>query len=311
MLTTDASGSVNQHLQYLPFGEDFISQRNSTWATPYTFSGKEKDSETGYSYFGARYYDSDLSLFLSVDAMASKYPSLSPYNYCGNNPVNLVDLDGNSFGPPDPFRKCSIFKSSAIGNLYRQIVHSLHIPRINLSTKTNTTYQISTDPILSTAIKEPSAGIGINNFIIQVNPPAGTSQISIDYNTYHEPDNIIVRDPSDNSKIAETGNVGENITKGSSIGSIILPLNTNQISISVIPQLDADGQSSTKYNVNLVFSAPSVYQKTTTKFLGIPIRSKYSRLGGLLEQRIMARNSDKNTYNDVPISDEYKNKTKK
>ena len=58
-------------------------------------TGKEKDSETGYCHFGARYYDSDLSgLFLSVDPMADKYPSLSPYNYCAGNPVKLVDPDG-------------------------------------------------------------------------------------------------------------------------------------------------------------------------------------------------------------------------
>ena len=57
-------------------------------------SGKEKDSETGYYYFGARYYNSDLSLWLSVDPMADKYPSLSPYNYCAWNPMKLVDPDG-------------------------------------------------------------------------------------------------------------------------------------------------------------------------------------------------------------------------
>ncbi len=59
-----------------------------------SFSGKEKDSETGYYYFGARYYNSDLSLWLSVDPMADKYPSLSPYNYCAWNPMKLVDPDG-------------------------------------------------------------------------------------------------------------------------------------------------------------------------------------------------------------------------
>ena len=60
-----------------------------------TFTGKEKDEETGYSYFGARYYDSDLSgLFLSVDPMADKYPRISPYAYCAWNPVKLVDPDG-------------------------------------------------------------------------------------------------------------------------------------------------------------------------------------------------------------------------
>jgi RHS repeat-associated protein len=40
----------------------------------YTFSAKEKDTETGLSYFGSRYYSSDLSIWLSVDPMASKYP---------------------------------------------------------------------------------------------------------------------------------------------------------------------------------------------------------------------------------------------
>ena len=60
----------------------------------YTFSAKEKDAETGLSYFGSRYYSSDLSLWLSVDPMSDKYPSLSPYVYCADNPVKLVDPNG-------------------------------------------------------------------------------------------------------------------------------------------------------------------------------------------------------------------------
>ena len=60
----------------------------------HTFSSKERDAETGLSYFGARYYNSDLSIWLSVDPMASKYPSLSPYTYCAENPVKLVDPNG-------------------------------------------------------------------------------------------------------------------------------------------------------------------------------------------------------------------------
>ena len=62
---------------------------------PRTFTGKERDSETGFSYFGARYYDSDLMTgWLSVDPLADKYPGLSPYAYCAWNPVRLVDPDG-------------------------------------------------------------------------------------------------------------------------------------------------------------------------------------------------------------------------
>ena len=60
----------------------------------HTFSAKERDLETGLSYFGARYYSSDLSIWLSVDPMSDKYPSTSPYAYCRNNPIRLVDPNG-------------------------------------------------------------------------------------------------------------------------------------------------------------------------------------------------------------------------
>jgi RHS repeat-associated protein len=60
-----------------------------------SFTGKEKDEETGYGYFGARYMDHELTtMWLSVDPMADKYPSISPYAYCAWNPVKLVDPDG-------------------------------------------------------------------------------------------------------------------------------------------------------------------------------------------------------------------------
>ena len=69
---------------------------------PVTFTGKERDAETGYSYFGARYYDSDLSgLFLSVDPMADKYPGISPYAYCAWNPLKMTDPDGRDWYETD------------------------------------------------------------------------------------------------------------------------------------------------------------------------------------------------------------------
>ena len=65
----------------------------------FAFSGKEKDHETGLSYFGARYYDADLTTgWLSVDPMSDKYPGISPYAYCAWNPVRLVDPDGRIAG---------------------------------------------------------------------------------------------------------------------------------------------------------------------------------------------------------------------
>ena len=60
-----------------------------------SFTGKERDEETGYGYFGARYMDHELmTMWLSVDPMADKYPGISPYAYCAWNPVKLVDPNG-------------------------------------------------------------------------------------------------------------------------------------------------------------------------------------------------------------------------
>jgi RHS repeat-associated protein len=92
---TDGDGVPVQHLQYLPFGEPFVDQHPAGYQERYTFTGKERDEETGYGYFGARYMDHELmTMWLSVDPMADKYPSVSPYNYCMWNPVKLVDPDG-------------------------------------------------------------------------------------------------------------------------------------------------------------------------------------------------------------------------
>ena len=67
-----------------------------------SFTGKERDSETGFSYFGARYYDSDLMTGrLSVNPMADKYPGLSPYAYCGGKPIRLVNPDGEDWYESD------------------------------------------------------------------------------------------------------------------------------------------------------------------------------------------------------------------
>lgn len=62
---------------------------------PFVFNGKKKDYESGFHYYGARYYWSEvLTGWLSVDPMADKYPSISPYAYCAWNSVKLVDPDG-------------------------------------------------------------------------------------------------------------------------------------------------------------------------------------------------------------------------
>ena len=100
---TDTNGMGYQHLQYMPWGEQFIDRRvsNNGYEARYTFSGKELDQETSFSYFGSRYYSNLFSIWLSVDPMSDKYPSTSPYAYCANNPVRLVDPNGEDIVPTD------------------------------------------------------------------------------------------------------------------------------------------------------------------------------------------------------------------
>ena len=94
---TDLDGEVVQHIEYVPFGEVFIEERNNTWNTPYLFNAKEFDKETGLYYYGARYYEPKLSLWLSVDPLAEEYTGISGYVFCAEKPIRFVDIDGRWF----------------------------------------------------------------------------------------------------------------------------------------------------------------------------------------------------------------------
>jgi RHS repeat-associated protein len=98
---TDAGGYVYQYLFYSPFGESLYSQHAQTgeYNTPHRFNAKELDVETGNYYYGARYYNPRVSVWLSVDPLAHKGPNLTPYAFTHYNPIVLVDPDGKWPGP--------------------------------------------------------------------------------------------------------------------------------------------------------------------------------------------------------------------
>ena len=85
---TCAREYANEHLQFRPHS-----------------TGKERDSESGNDYFGARYYASSMGRWLSPDWSAKVEPvpyakmdnpqSLNLYAYVGNNPLSRVDRDGH------------------------------------------------------------------------------------------------------------------------------------------------------------------------------------------------------------------------
>ena len=91
---TDGSGVAIQHLEYMAFGEVFVDQRRTGFGTPYKFNAKELDCESGYYYYGARYYDPRMARFLSVDPVAGDMPSLTSYHYVHNTPLRYTDPRG-------------------------------------------------------------------------------------------------------------------------------------------------------------------------------------------------------------------------
>lgn len=90
---TDEGGEVHQHVEYFPYGGTFAEERTGK-ETSYLFNGKELDDESGFYYYGSRYYDPRVSFWLSVDPKADEFEGYSPYVYTLGNPVILVDPDG-------------------------------------------------------------------------------------------------------------------------------------------------------------------------------------------------------------------------
>ncbi|MGK6343471.1 SpvB/TcaC N-terminal domain-containing protein [Chryseobacterium sp. DT-3] len=100
---TGADGEVTQNIEYFPSGETFVENHRNSNYSPYKFNGKELDAETGYYYYGARYYNPRVSLWLNVDPLAEQ--TMEPYIYCGNHPINYIDPDGNFRLPANATRE--------------------------------------------------------------------------------------------------------------------------------------------------------------------------------------------------------------
>jgi RHS repeat-associated protein len=107
---TDASGVIEQTCQSLPFGDNLNCSLSTTAPTEHNFTGKERDTESGLDYFGARYYTSSFGRWISPDwsSQPDEVPysvfadpqSLNLYQFVRNNPLSNRDADGHDC-PPD------------------------------------------------------------------------------------------------------------------------------------------------------------------------------------------------------------------
>ena len=113
---TNGSGNFHEHVEYFPYGETWVEERVAGGENlPHKFTGKELDPETNLYYYGARYYDPQLSRWVSADPILDKYlptgntekdgklpgiggvfntVNLNIYHYAGNNPIVYTDPNG-------------------------------------------------------------------------------------------------------------------------------------------------------------------------------------------------------------------------
>ncbi len=92
---TDSSGNLIERIKYYPFGE--IKDGGNE---KYSFTRKEKDKQTDFYYFEARYYNPEFKHFTQSDTVAPNLynpQDLNRYTYVRNNPIKLIDPSGNSF----------------------------------------------------------------------------------------------------------------------------------------------------------------------------------------------------------------------
>lgn len=101
-MITDASGGVLERFDYLPFGGDCAPNPPCAAQPPDTkqFAGKDRDTDTAFDYFGARYYEAVNGRFTSVDPEVDVQKALvepqlwNRYTYVTNNPLRFKDPDG-------------------------------------------------------------------------------------------------------------------------------------------------------------------------------------------------------------------------
>jgi len=92
------NGTLEQVTHYYPFGGVYGDAGSTPDCQDRKYNGKEYDHIHGLDWYdyGARSYDPALATWTSVDPLAEKYPNISPYAYCVDNPVNAIDVDGDS-----------------------------------------------------------------------------------------------------------------------------------------------------------------------------------------------------------------------
>ncbi|OGS19047.1 MAG: hypothetical protein A3J83_05335 [Elusimicrobia bacterium RIFOXYA2_FULL_40_6] len=97
LMTNATTGLIVRTNKYFPYGSSF--ETSGTTDDKHKFTGQVLDDDTNLYYYGARYYDPNIGTFITPDTfIQDSYDpqTLNRYTYCRNNPIKLVDPDGNT-----------------------------------------------------------------------------------------------------------------------------------------------------------------------------------------------------------------------
>ncbi len=98
LILDGSNGNVMERMTYTPMGRKWATT-SSLSTNRYRYNGKEEQALPAglpYTDYGARFFDSDAYTWLTPDPLSSKYPGINPYAFCGGDPVNTIDPQGDS-----------------------------------------------------------------------------------------------------------------------------------------------------------------------------------------------------------------------
>ncbi len=107
------TSTYQQVNHYYPYG-GLMGESTGGDVQRYKYNGKELNRMHGLDWFdyGARHYDAAIVSWPTMDPLAEKYNSISPYVYCGGNPINAIDINGEDNYTINSLGKVSLIKET-------------------------------------------------------------------------------------------------------------------------------------------------------------------------------------------------------
>lgn len=111
-----------------------------------------------YYYYGTRYYNPSISIFISVDPLAEKYYHINPYTYVANNPITNIEIDGRFWWSSSDKKKADKLRKQYDSNL-----NSLNRRLTKLNTQLSKSTDVGTQRMINVDIAAANDQISANN----------------------------------------------------------------------------------------------------------------------------------------------------